>query len=202
MEPEINTLTPPTDEKPSSNKILFLILGFFLIAIVVLVVVIIIINNQPAPVAENSDTMPASTGLPEEEVLAYYNFQDELKKLEDQASSMLNETPPDTDGIHKLYSDAINNYRKNSEKTDALYCLTSGIDFFNNANLYEETLKMYDNVDLATSDKITQYMLYGDAYDVAAYLNDTEKMNYYSQKLAELKPVWEQYLNQDNQKQS
>lgn len=195
MEPEINTLTPPTDEKPSSNKILFLILGFFLIAIVVLVVVIIIINNQPAPVTKNSDTMPASTGLPEEEVLAYYNFQDELKKLEDQASSMLNETPQNITGVHELYSNAVDNYLTKNEAVNATYCLSDGAKMFTDANLPKEALKVYEDKSLPKFDQITQYMLYRDAFNLATSIGDNEKINYYNQKLIELEPAWEQYLN-------
>lgn len=199
MEPEADTLTPSNEPKSSSGKLLYFVFGFLLLAIIILVVIIIIINNQPKPTNEDNNNMPVSTGLPEEIIIEYYNFQDELKNLENQATSMLNEEPANIAGIHELYSNAVNNYYERDGEVNAVYCLSSGIDFFNNANLYEETLQMYEDVDLSKFDEITQYTLYGDAYDIAIYLNDTEKINYYGQKMAELKPVWEQLFQLQEQ---
>ncbi|MBR2726146.1 hypothetical protein IKE87_02670 [Candidatus Saccharibacteria bacterium] len=199
MEPEINTLTPENPPK-SSNKVLYFVFGFLFIAIIILVVVIIIINNQPKPTNEDNNNMPVSTGLPEEELQAYYNFQDNLENIENKATEMLNKEPSNTASIHELYSNAINYYFEKNEIPNALYCFTSSIEFFNNANLYEETLRMYEDTDISKFDEITQYMLYGDAYDIATYLNNTEKINYYNQKMTELKPVWEQNIQLQEQK--
>lgn len=189
-------------ETPKSQKsnikplvIVLSVLSIVIIALVIIVIVVINQNNQSAPIAEeDGDTKPISTGLPEEEVIAYYDFQDELKNLENQATSMLNEEPSNITGIHELYSNAVNDYFEKNEEVNAMYCLLDGVKIFTNANLGKEALKVYEDVDLLKFDQTSQYMLYRDVYNLAIDLNDTEKIDYYNQKLIELEPVWEQYL--------
>ncbi len=189
--------TPKKTSQPSQNnrkslKSLMIIFSCLSLTIISLIVAIVIIkNNQPNPNPLAQD----DNEWTEEERSEYYSFQEKLNNIEKQATSMLQDkTSPNTAGVHELYVNTINAYLAENKTMNAMYSIDSAVKIFKNNIFPQDALQVYEEIDLLKFDQVTQYMLYRDAYNLATNLNNAEKIRYYNQKLTELEPVWEQYL--------